>query len=203
MIKNLRICACSHGRMGSTDEDPELWTDEHSFGWYMAKNLNLTFINRSQEGACNFHIFKNIYDDLPYITDEDLVLVQWSYVDRAHTHENYTIMPHRNTKTTKVYYKHFYDDLQEINKVLGFTSLLDSIVPNFYFNFANGSDLMEYYSPLTFKSLKNKKNYLNINSKQITYKFHSHLIDRFHLTETGHEILAEKYVDKLVPLIYN
>jgi hypothetical protein len=204
MIKNLRIYACSHGKMGSTNDKSETWLDEKSFGWFMSNKLNLNFINKSQAGASNFHIFKNIYDDLDYITNQDLVLVQWTYVDRAYCCTEFdTIMPQRSGKIARVYYKNLYDDLQEINTVFGYNSLLELLIPNFYFNFSNGSNMLQYYSPKTFQVLSSKKNYLAINKDQLSNKFSSHLIDGFHLTEKGQELLSEKYIDRLLHLKYN
>jgi hypothetical protein len=203
MIKNLRVYACSHGKVGSINAvTSNEWYDEGSFGWHLAKKLNLNFINNSQPGASNYHIFKRIYKDLPYITEEDLVLVQWSYIDRAYYKEFETIMPHTPGKISRVYYKYLYQDTQEANKVFGYTTLVQSMIPNFYFNFCNGSDLMYNCSTFTFKKIKENPGFLNINRTQLSMLFPNELIDGFHFNKKGHELLAERYFDIMSPLLY-
>lgn len=202
MIKNLRVYACSHGKMGSTNDPHNKWVDEGSFGWYLSKKLNLNLINHSAPGASNFNIFNSVYNDLNNISNEDMVLVQWSYVDRIWCPEYFTIMPHHTTKKSKLYYSSFYNDLQEINKVLGYTLILDNILPNFYFNFSDGSELFEAKSAATFEKIKNKLNYLKINKNRLTYGFNDQfLIDGFHLTLHGQEMLASRYLDKLSTIL--
>jgi hypothetical protein len=198
MLENLLFYSCSHGKMGSIHDNPSRWVDEGSVGWHLAKKLDLRLVNTSNPGASNFSIFENIVKNLPFFSKRDLVFVQWSYVNRIWCPEHYSIMPHYVNKLSKTYYKHFYNDLQEINKVFGYTLLLDSVVPNFYFNFADGSNLLEHFSPTTFQHIKSKKNYLNINESQLTHGFlKEQLTDGFHLTETGQEILANRYLDKM------
>jgi len=206
MIKNLKVYACSHGKMSSFSYFRNKWKDNNSFGWYMSKKLNLNFINKSDPGGSNFTIFKTIYNDLNQISSEDLVIVQWSYYSRAYlaNKPGFTTKIHYDDKNSKIYYKNFYDELQEINKVLGYTLLLDSLIPNFYFTFSTGSEDLEKFSEKTFRVIKDKKNYLNIFEKSISETFSNYLEnDGFHLTEQGQELLSEKYIDKLFPLIYN
>ena len=200
MYKNLKFYGCSHGKMGSTSNRFHNWVDEKSLPWVLAKKLNLNLINNSDPGASNFKIFKNVYENIQDITVDDLVFVQWSYVDRIWCPSWYTVMPGQKTKLSKVYYTSFYSDLQEINKVLGYTLLLDAILPNFYFNFCDGNKFLDNQSPKTFQSIKNKSNYLNINSEGLTFGFKEYLIDGFHLNEKGQEILAQRYLDKLTNL---
>jgi hypothetical protein len=206
MIKNLKVYACSHGKMSSNSSSyfRSKWKDDSSFGWYMSKKLNLNFINKSKPGGSNFTIFNTIYKDLDQITSEDLVIVQWSYYSRVYLTNNpeFTTKIHYNDKISKIYYKNFYDELQEINKVFGYTLLLDSLIPNFYFTFSTGIEDLEKFSKKTFQVLKNKKNYLNVFEKSISETFSDYLEnDGFHLTEKGQELLSEKYVDTLFPLV--
>jgi hypothetical protein len=198
-MNNLIIFGCSHGKMGYVEKNNHHWEDKNSFGWFMAKNLNLKLINYSLPGSSNFHIFEKIYKNLENITNKDIVLVQWSYIDRAYiSNDEYSVMPHHHDKNSKLYYKYLYNELQEINKVLGFTLMLDSIISNFYFNFCNGSFYLEKTSFQTFQLLKNKKNFLNINKQELSNEFSNNLIDGFHLSVTGQKILSQKYIDKIL-----
>jgi hypothetical protein len=204
MIKNLRLYACSHGLV----EKPKtsnygVWISEDSFGWHMAQKLNLNFVNKSQAGASNYHIFEIIYNDLTSITDEDLVLVQWSYTDRAYYKKFETIMPSTSGKISRVYYKYLYYELQEISKVFGFTTMLQSMISNFYFNFVDGSDFFNTHSSKTFAIINNTPNFLNINRKRLPMLYPNKLVDGVHFNKNGHKLLSEKYVDTLSPLLYN
>jgi hypothetical protein len=202
MFKNLRIYACSHGKFGSTNQTPHEWFDENSFGWFMASSLKLNLINKSRPGASNYEIFQIIYDDLESITNDDLILVQWSHVCRAWSHDG-VIMPHTARKVAKIYYKNLYNEIQETNKVLGYTLLLENCIKNFYFNFADGSNYFEEISNNTFSMFNTKKNYLKVNDRHISNCFYPNLEDGFHLNKQSLELLSKKYIDILSTISYS
>lgn len=199
-FKNLRLYSCSHGLVGEVGKG---FANAGSFGQIIANHYKLTFINNSVPGASNYYIFKKLYDDLDKITNEDLVFVQWSHTDRAWTHSEHTVMPHQKFKIAKLYYKNFYTELQEANKVLGYNFMLNSLIKNFVFNFFDGESFFQTHSPNTFELIHKLPNYLNVNSVMINEELYPHLFQCSHLNEKGHNILSKKYIDKLDTLYYN
>ena len=197
-MTNLIVFACSHGKFGKA-HNGEFWQDDKSWPFLLAERLNVNLINYSRPGASNFHIFNLIYEKLKNknITDKDIVLVHWSYVNRIWQVEKETIMPHVTSRQAKLYYKFMYNDIQEINKVIGYSLLLSRKINNFYFDFTDGREFLEKQSPETFNVLESERGYLNANSKQVNALERHQLFDCNHMKEEGHMITAEKFYQSL------
>jgi hypothetical protein len=203
MKNNLYIYACSHGKLGTVVEIPTIWKDENTWGDLVSKKLDFNPINRSQPGGSNFHIFKNIFEDIVQKKHkkDDIIIVQWSHINRAYTRDNsYTVMPHHNTQLSKIYYSELYDDLQSLSNVVGYTSYLKTkIKSKFYFSSADWlTSFREISSVLTDDLIDSEM--ITINDKtpleMIQTKANSNkelLYPCSHASDLGHSMIADIY----------
>lgn len=198
-MKNLYLYSCSHGKTGNLKNHN--WSDDNSWGQLLSSELGCNFINRSAPGVSNYYIFNEIYKDLDKISDNDIVIVQWTYITRTYQKDQ-NILPSTNNKISKIYYNNLYYDHQEANKVLGYTLLIDKLITNFFFNFADGSDYIDNISPNTFSIINTMNNYLKINSNLIPYFLEpQYIFECGHLNDKGHSIIKKLYNKKLKKLL--
>jgi len=194
-IKRLRVYSCSHGLLGQSGKND--WSTENTWGQHLAKRFDLDYINKSEAGHSNFHIFRNVYNDLSDIKDTDLVFVQWSHTNRAWAYNQRSVMPLNNDKLSKTYFKTLYNELQEINKVIGYTMILDKMLNNFVFNFFEGDEFFKKHSPQTWPIIDSMPNYLNVNSIMMSYMFSNDKYPCMHLNETGQYNVYQLYEKEL------
>ena len=194
-LKRLRIYSCSHGLLGKTSNN--LWQEENTWGYHLANKYGLEYINKSKAGYSNFHIFRTVYNDLKELDSNDLVFVQWSHTNRAWALDQPSVLPLNNDKLSKIYFKNLYNDLQEINKVIGYTLILDKLINNFVFNFFEGESYFKGYSSETWPLIAQMPNYLNVNDRAM-----NHIVDKkkfpcMHFDTDGHQEIADLYSKKL------
>jgi len=194
-IKRLRVYSCSHGLLGQTGHNN--WSTENTWGYHLAKHFNLEYVNKSKAGYSNFHIFRTVYNDLPDIKNSDLVFVQWSHTNRSWALDQPSVMPHNNDKLSKTFFKHLYIELQEVNKVIGYTMILDKILNSFVFNFFEGDAFFKHHSPKTWPIISSMPNYLNVNSIMMSHMFSEDKFPCMHLNETGHHNVYKLYEKEL------
>ena len=200
-MKRLRVYSCSHGLVGSVGNND--FNPKGSWAEMLAHEFNLEYINKSHAGHSNFHIFNNVYNDLEEITADDLVLVQWSHTDRSWARNQPTVMPLNKNKLSKTYFKYLYHDLQEINKVIGYTLILNNILDRFVFNFYEGSEYFKWSSIKTWPTISTLPNYLNINKRMLGHEIDGRKHPRMHFDADGHRAVYQMYKPMLDGYIKN
>jgi hypothetical protein len=213
-MKNLILYACSFGICGKASEN-FAYTDtgNDSFGSIVAKELNLGFINRSIPGACNYVIFKQIMRDLPtlrILNKNDILLVQWTHIDRVFNTINSTIMPHHTnhsnpelSNVAEIYYKYMHDDFQSFSQMVGFSYFLNNILKNnYFFSVVDDPTILMNANKTMYSNLISSSNYISLginglhgflksfNDENIYYPCR-------HPSDQGHKKLAELYIKAL------
>lgn len=172
-MKNLFVYSCSNGKFGSLDsKNPILWSDEFSFGHIIADKLGYNFINRSLAGSSNFHIFSKIKHDIENSKhdENDIVIILWTYIDRAYCSvEDKFIMPSHTYEESTIYYKLFYNDMQNLASLYGFNEIVkNKIKAKYYYGFSN--HMLDLYNadPFIFSMFQNNdRRYLQKDNKNI------------------------------------
>ena len=200
-MKRLRVYSCSHGLSGSLENND--FDPKGSWAEMLAHKFNLEYINKSHVGGSNFHIFRNVYNDLEEITADDLVFVQWSHTDRSWARDQPTVMPLNKNKLSKTYFKYLHHDLQEINKVIGYTLILNNILDRFVFNFYEGSEYFKWSSIKTWPTISTLPNYLNINKRMLSHEIDGGKYPCFHFNLHGHRAVYQMYKPMLDGYIKN
>lgn len=212
----LYLYACSFGLLGQINNKispKENWVNEHSFGYIIAKRLNLTLVNRSVIGASNFKIFENLNHDLKniFLTENDIVIVQWTHIDRSPMRSNHTIMPHYVKskdrlvrETAETYYKELYFELQNLANIVGYTKYFTTkLGSNFYFNFVDDHNYLQKIDYILYKDFVNCDNYIGLNNQGI-YEFLGSFNNTdvyfpcSHPSKLGHQMIAEYYINSIL-----
>jgi len=124
LMNALHIFACSYGKFG-TVHGPEAheFRDAGSWSNILARRLRRKLINHSQPGSSNFVIFQNILNTLSSIDSDDLVIVNWSHINRAWLYRDQTLMPSAhvpNSRFVQDYYQYCYSDVQAAANLITF-----------------------------------------------------------------------------------
>ena len=211
-MNTLYFYGCSYGKFGTSEDN--IWVDENSASQYLAKRLDLQLVNRSVPGTCNYALFREVTLDLEKgnIKPDDLVIVQWSHIDRAFSNLGYTIMPWSadTNPIVRDYYKNFHDDHQSFSLMVGWNEYLKSRLKNSYF--FSFSDFI--------RDLQNSSNYLynefvsddrvilfdGVGIKEYLFKLGdpkqtSVFFKCGHPSKIGHEFLGETYYKGIVKRI--
>jgi hypothetical protein len=127
-MNTLYVFACSYGKFGTVHGSlAHLWRDSGSFGYTLARQLKKRLVNQSFPGKCNFVIFRNILTVLPTLEPSDIVIVNWTHIDRAYLNSGLTLMPNQvapNKKFAQDYYRYCYDDFQALANLVTFTQYI-------------------------------------------------------------------------------
>ena len=200
-IDRLKVYSCSHGLLGQVGHNN--WSTENTWGQHLANRFDLDYVNKSKAGYSNFHIFRTVYNDFNDIKDTDLVFVQWSHTNRAWADNQSSVMPLNNDKLSRTFFKHLYTELQEINKVIGYTMILDKMLNNFVFNFFEGDEFFKRHSSETWPIISSMPNYLNVNSIMMSHMFFNDKYPCMHLNETGQYNVYNLYEKELSKYLTN
>lgn len=203
-FKRIRIYACSYGKFGRTDIQPQNWTDVNSFGYMISEDLSLELINRSKPGASFYHLFLRINNDLTNdkIQNTDLILIQVPTIFRKYIDDEFSIKPHYidTDNVSKVYFENIFNQEEETNKTISLILTLKSILGNnLFYNFVDGYEhFSRCSSPILFKLIKDDKHFLSINWEIFGEMFTKNM--KFpcnHPNLEGHKHLANLYLELL------
>ena len=206
-FNRLMVFGCSHTLHGHFYDEPNSnlkareFTAKGSWSDIVASEYGLSLDNHGRCASPNYWIYQRAIHELESITDQTLVIVQWSYESRAVVKEdNNPIHSNLNHELARPYYEKFYIEDQEISKMLGWTLVLSKLIPNFYFDFCDGSDHLRAHSPQAFASVAQQPGYLGL----FDGPFYSHKIcDQStlyrcsHLNASGQQRLAQLYMTAL------
>lgn len=97
------------------DNGPLLKPSNHTYLQHLAVKLKInTILNLAEPGAGNKYIMHKIDTNLHNIDKEDLVIIQWSFIDRfsvLHNSEDTdNLGPWQNNVKSKEYYRFFYSE---------------------------------------------------------------------------------------------
>ena len=207
-FNHLMVFGCSNTLYGHINDEPTSrlprgkFQAAHSWSDVLATTHRLRLDNHGAAGSPNYSIYQRVVQHLHNVTPRTLVIVQWSYSNRAVVMYNglqQHILDNLLHKKARSYYNYFYIEDQEISKMLGWTMLLSEMVPNLYFDFCEGSTDLLARSPQAFKCVQQQPGYLGIFQRPF------HMLDQnryscSHLNLRGHRGLAQLYSRKLVDL---
>ena len=96
----------------------------------MANDLKLDLINKSEPGAGNKQIYLQLQNDIDIIQPWDIVILQWSYVERSCIVKNkngkpFMLGPWMKDKVVKSYYKHLYFDADAVWETINYINLAE------------------------------------------------------------------------------
>jgi hypothetical protein len=198
-MNKLYVFACSYGKHGTMVDNK--WVDDNSFGDNLAKKFNMEFKNFSVVGACNYTILKQLTNVCKSIQDDDMVIVQWTFMHRAWSRYNYTIMPSVENEMSEVYYKNFYSEQQNLLTMVSYNSYARSLVNcKYYYSISdNLNDIKSiskniYYDLLddiSFVKVTDGKTY--VSPITVVKKIPDYVYSCFHPNIKGHDILANLY----------
>jgi len=204
-MNKLHLYACSYGLYGTAvGPDAHKWTDENSFGSLLASRLHLEFVNRSRAGASNFHLMKRVLADLDKnnFNENDIVLIQWTYLDRAyHNDDDLCVMPHDKSHTD--YYTTYYNDLQSLINVISYTSYIKSKIKcKLFFTLVDLTSTIENISTSLFRELVFDDSFLLKGAKTPIHYFwelgdKELVLPCHHPSLKGHQVLADIYYSLL------
>jgi len=198
-MNKLFLYACSFGKFGTSQGvDKNKWSDNNSFGESLATKLNLELVNRSWAGGSNFHIFRKVMMDITLgnITADDLVLIQYSFINRAYcVDHSKTVMI--NDSEFDDYYKNFYSDSQSLAMMVSFNQYLKTKLPNMIYSCVDDLQTLENINQIMYSDFVNDPRFFSIkNQSPILYirSLGSDMyFDCMHLNKKGHETLSEYY----------
>jgi len=201
MKHNLYLYACSFGKFGSSvGINAHNWVDENSFGDVLSKKINLKLINRSQPGGSNFHIFDKVMQDINSISENDLVIIQYSFINRAYcTDHKKTVMPHH--LEFEEYYQKFYSDRQSFAMLVSFNEYLKKkIKGRLIFSCVDNLHLLKTIDNTMYEDFTNDDRFVSTQTNSpIEYLYRlsdkTLLFPCTHPSMSGHIKLAELYYD--------
>ena len=198
-MNKLYIFACSYGKHGTIVDNK--WVDDNSFGDKLAQKFNMELKNYSIVGACNYTILKQLTNVVKSIKDDDMVIVQWTFMHRAWSRYNYTIMPSVDNEISEIYYKNFYNEQQNLFTLVSYNSYVKSLVNcKYYYSIVDDlNDIKSisksiYYDLLddtTFVKVTDGKNY--VSPIYVVKKIPDCVYSCFHPNIKGHDTLANLY----------
>ncbi len=208
----LHVFACSYGKFGNIDEIE--WRDQGSFGYILARKLKKHLHNHSLPGNNNFGIFKRVINVLPSLSLNDMLIINWSHIDRVHLRDSTKFGPSMvptmswpNKKACEDYYRYCYDDFQSLSNLITFTHYIksQSICPVIY----SVSEPLELYQKIHLPYVDQL-----IQDSHFVYdkdKFETPLVTIrhsplkfpcYHATQEGHQYIAEQFYSKIQSIGY-
>lgn len=215
IMSNLYLYACSFGYYGhSSNQLPnkDYWEDNNSFGYILANSLNYNLVNRSIAGASNFLILSNILQDIKknVYHKNDMVIIQWTHINRAPMQSGKTIMPHSThsddqilNQTANTYYRELYFDLQNLANIIGYTKYIESKLKcEYYYNFVDDHELFKNINNELYVDMTNNKNYISFDNSGIykflrSFKTNDVFFPCTHPSSLGHQKIAECYYENI------
>jgi hypothetical protein len=211
MKNKLFVYACSHGKLGTVAKNvpgfkQNDFVDSGSFGDKIAKKLNLSLVNRSSPGSCNFRIFSSILKDMNNNehSSNDLCIVQWSHIDRVWSNSKHTLMPHIENEISKIYYSDLYNDLQNFAATVGFNLyVMQKIKAKLIYSFADHISTLQGVSNILTQDVINLGAVVTENMtprELVEYRSRTQK-DLFfpccHSSELGHELISQIYISAI------
>jgi hypothetical protein len=198
---------CSHGLLDQ-DGKGNFNSAEGPFHW-MGKHLMRKLINRSKAGSGNEGILKKIIQDFQKFTINNIVIVQWSYINRkTRVHGqtlSETITPLVRDNVANIYYKHIYNETDEANLILIYSLFLESSFPSkFYFSFVDGETCIQKSAdPIILRHFNNKCKNITVTKQSLSVEFANmdkkkYLLPDCHLNAEGAKLLSNLYLDKII-----
>lgn len=204
-MNTFHLFACSHGKFGTTfNTDRHDWADTGSFGQFVSEKLGLLFVNHSRPGGCNYHLFQKIMDAHlgQQIKKDDIVLVQWSYIDRAnHANSMTTIMPHYTE--FKDFYINYHDDLESLYNLLTFNFYAkNNLGCKYFFSLSDSISTIRETSSDILTSLLNDDSCIQYNGMfPLEYLRSLHdkklFFECTHKSLEGHKRMSEIYLESI------
>jgi len=210
---------CSHGLFdhdgkGHFDRGGTLDASTNSSFYWIGKHLNMKLFNRSSVGASNQRIFNKVIKDFNKFTINNIVIVQWSYMDRK-TYDTATVVnsaneqgniisPFDNNKVANIYYKHIYNETDEANMILIYSLFLEYSFPSkFYFSFVDGETVIQNSAESSLlKHFNNKCKNITVTKKSLPLEFvdideKKYVLPCRHLNAEGNKLLSNLYLNKM------
>lgn len=202
----LVVYACSFGFTGSIIPHVP-WSSLDSFGDLLAKHYDLEFINRSLPGTNNDDLFQVILSDFAEnkILDDDLVIVQWSFVNRAHRNYEGSLMPSdmQPGNHAEWYYTSLFDYRIRASDLAVRCMYVQRLLPNVMFGFAEGMESIDYHVHNSIHSnLYKDCNLISYNREtlpqDLAVEFGKGILTScLHPTNEGHRHIANRYIKEI------
>ncbi len=189
-----------------------LWRDSGSFGYTLARQLKKRLANHSLPGQSNFAIFRSMLTVLPTLEPSDIVIVNWTHIDRAYLNNNLTLMPNQtapNKKFAEDYYRYCHDDFQSLANLVTFTQYIQHhCAAQLVYSLSDDLTLLGTVSASFVHELVQDPKFVYTAeplSTPLTYVKQSGPSMVFscgHPNLQGHQYIADKFYDKIQALGY-
>ena len=208
-VRRFVVYACSFGLNGSMK--PYVEFNNQNFCWphAVAEHYKLHLSNRSRPGTNIDMQFQDILNDVQKrnIRPDDVVLVQWTHVDRYFSEKSGTLFPTSKGKHVEWLFTDIYNEQFATNKLISYMTALDALGINVCYSFADGykqiKDNMNSSLHKTFKSFK----YVGFNDIGLFWHISADKTDDVlthdccHPNDKGHKFIADRYIKSIKPYV--